>query len=95
MIYQSTSAENFFETCVGGKTSLLFIKEQGCRYCEIAEAEMKRAGLPEALGYIKFFECSIDQEPDLAIKLGLVGVPEFLRVDGNQNFFLVLNYETT
>lgn len=94
MIFQNTSSEEFFETSLKGKASLLYIKEQGCRYCEFAEAEMKRAGLPEALGKIRFHECSIDQEPGLATKLGLVGVPAFLKVDVTGRKKILVGFES-
>ncbi len=80
-MFQKVSFEQFIESFETGKASVLFIKEQGCQYCQIAEREMKKAGFPESIGSINCFEVSIDNEPGLPSKLGLVGVPAFFKID--------------
>ena len=80
-MFQRISLEQFITFFETGKASLLFIKEQGCQYCQIAEREMKKAGFPESIGAIICFEVSIDDEPGLPSKLGLVGVPAFFKID--------------
>lgn len=80
-MFQRISFELFIKSSETGKTSLLFIKERGCRYCQIAEEEMKKAGFPESIGLISCFEVLIDDEPALPSKLGLVGVPAFFKID--------------
>lgn len=63
------------------ETSLLFIKERGCPFCEVAETIIElNLEKWKSLG-INFYELSIDDFPSVPVKLGLVGVPAFLRND--------------
>lgn len=80
-MFQRISLEQFIKSFEAGKTSLLFIVERGCQYCQIAEQQMKKAGFPETISSVNFFEAVIDDEPALPSKLGLVGVPAFFKID--------------
>lgn len=80
-MFQRISFEQFIKSSKTGKISLLFIKERGCQYCQIAEEEMKKAGFPESISSINCYEVLIDDEPGLPSKLGLVGVPAFFKID--------------
>lgn len=80
-MFQRISLEQFIKSSGLGKTSLLFIRERGCQYCQIAEEQMKKAGFPETIGSVNCFEAVIDDEPKLPSKLGLVGVPAFLKIE--------------
>jgi thioredoxin-related protein len=80
-MFKKISLDDFLKLTELEQVSLLFVKEQGCKYCEIAENEIKKVSLVEALPRINFFEISIDDEPTVTTKLGLTGVPAFLRID--------------
>lgn len=80
-MFEKVTLDKFLSLNELYKTSLLFIKEQGCKYCEIAESEMKSADLAAVLPTINFFEVSINDDPSVATRLGLMGVPTFFKVD--------------
>jgi hypothetical protein len=64
-----------------GSASLLFIKEQSCKYCENAEREIQKGELENQFKSMQFFELYIDDHPELPAQLGLVGVPAFFKID--------------
>ena len=76
---QSLTFEQFLTVAKPGSTFVLFIKERGCQYCETAEVEMTKDFL-SSFKEVSFFQTSIDAEPGLPPKLGLVGVPAFFKV---------------
>ncbi len=81
-MFQKITLIEFMQKSENGSTSLLFVNEQGCRYCELAETEIKKDEFFKNHLSVKFFEASINDEPGIAAKLGLVGVPAFLKIDG-------------
>lgn len=57
--------------------SLLFIREDGCPYCEMAKEILTEALTPE-FANIQLFEIKTSDTPGLTIDLGLTGVPAFV-----------------
>ena len=41
-MFQKITLIEFMQKSENGSTSLLFVNEQGCRYCELAETEIKK-----------------------------------------------------
>ncbi len=78
-MFQKTTLSDFLRLIELEQISVLFIKEQGCKFCEAAENEMKK--ITETLPAVKFFEVLINDEPTVPTKLGLIGVPAFLKID--------------
>ncbi len=79
-MFLSISSEEFLNS-PKSVTSILFIKEVGCKYCEAAESLLTEGKVVQRFTTIAFFEVRINDEPDLPTKLGLVGVPSFLKVE--------------
>lgn len=73
--------EDFLQASRPGETSVLFIREVGCFHCEHAEAEMRKDAFFSSPSEVHFYETSIDDEPGLSSKLGLIGVPAFYKID--------------
>jgi len=80
-MFEKVTLDKFLSLNDLDKTSLLFIKEQGCKYCEIAENEMRSVGLAAILPKITFFEVSINDDASVTTRLGLTGVPAFFKID--------------
>ncbi len=80
-MFNKISLVDFLKSTKLKKTSLLFIKEQGCKFCVIAEHEMNKVKIIENFPAINFYEISVDVNPSVATKLGLTGVPAFLKLN--------------
>ncbi|MCC6137258.1 MAG: hypothetical protein IT287_01390 [Bdellovibrionaceae bacterium] len=80
-MFEKVTLDEFLSLNELDKTSLLFIKEQGCKYCEIAESEMRSVGLAAILPTINFYEVSINDDSSVATRLGLTGVPAFFKIE--------------
>lgn len=80
-MFKRITLEEFQSQADSASTSLLFIRELGCKYCENAEREMQKSDLEKQFKSIRFFEIYIDDHPELPAKLGLVGVPAFMKLN--------------
>ncbi|MCO5143076.1 MAG: hypothetical protein M9962_08305 [Oligoflexia bacterium] len=78
-MFEKVTLDKFLSLNELDKTSLLFIKEQGCKYCEIAESEMRSVSIAAILPTINFFEVSINDDASVATRLGLTGALHFLK----------------
>ncbi len=89
----SLTFEQFLTVAKPGSTFVLFIKERGCQYCKITEGEMTKDFL-SSFKDVSFFQTSIDNEPELPSKLGLVGVPAFFKVSSRGEKRLKTGFES-
>lgn len=58
--------------------TVLFIREQGCKYCEAAEQLITSHNILKKYSDITFYQTFVDSNPDIIPYLGLTGVPAFL-----------------
>lgn len=80
-MYQNISLVEFEKQCNSTHISVLLIKQDGCKFCdEVIDISVNQK-LNEKFKNIHFFQISIEQESDIVSKLGLVGVPAFLKMN--------------
>lgn len=77
---QVSSFEEFLSLSQN-KTSLLFIKEQGCFYCEAAEKAIIENNIEAIFKTIGFYQITIEDDPYVSSRLRLIGVPAFFKID--------------
>ncbi len=82
-MFERVTLKEFFNQVTEDATSILFIKEKGCKHCKEAEAILNSILLESSLENIRIFELDITEEPSVVAELALVGVPAFLRVDSH------------
>lgn len=74
MILEQVSNFQEFLDLTDGKSALLLVKEEGCRYCEQAHKMITEKTMKEITD-LKFLTLQVESDPNLSSHLILTGVP--------------------
>lgn len=61
--------------------SVLFVKQQGCEFCEVAALELTNIVSDKQFSNIHFFTIDIEKSPEVPGQLAILGVPAFLAIN--------------